>query len=84
MAEAPVATTQVLNLKGMDKEFVRRAKLAARFRGLTLKAFVVQSVERQIRETPAEALESLRDFQKSLKENISQVPRSRRKREPNR
>jgi hypothetical protein len=75
-----VATTQVLNLKGMDKEFVRRAKLAARFRGLTLKAFVVQSVERQIRETPTEALENLRDFEKSLQSKVGEAGTSRRKR----
>lgn len=75
-----MATTQVLNLKGMDKEFVRRAKLAARFRGLTLKAFVVQSVERQIRETPAEALENLRVFQKSLESNGGQARPAPRKR----
>jgi hypothetical protein len=64
----------------MDKEFVRRAKLAARFRGLTLKAFVVQSVERQIRETPSEALENLRVFEKSLQSNVGEAPSSRRKR----
>lgn len=67
--------TQDLHLKRIDTEFVRRAKHAALDRGMTLKEFILESVERQISETRPQAPKTLQ------KEGVGRPPRSAGKRE---
>jgi hypothetical protein len=48
--------TKTINLRDLPEEFVRRAKAHAAMNGITLKDFVIASVERAMQEKPSMSL----------------------------
>jgi len=45
--------TKTINLRDLPEEFVRRAKAHAAMNGITLKDFVIASVEKAMQEKPS-------------------------------
>jgi hypothetical protein len=45
--------TKTINLRDLPEEFVRRAKAQAAMNGMTLKDFVIASVEKAMQEKPS-------------------------------